>query len=216
MKIGIESDEERTVRGSHLVVHVPERTRVWVKTASAEIDVRDVRGGLDLYSVGAAIRVSGSPRQLNAEAMDGTIVIDGSPGWLRAKTASGAITFRGTSEDVALSSVSGALEVTSGGALTRGRFETVTGDIHFAGTFDARGTVTFESHSGAVDLQLPSDVAAEFDITNITGLIENGLSRATPGSGPDGRGRALSFATRPGAAQVTIRSFKGRVTLRRR
>ena len=215
MKLGIESDDERTVRGSHLVVHVPERARVWVKSASAEIDVRDVRGGLDLYSVGADIRVSGSPRQLNAEAMDGGITIDGSPGWLRAKTASGAITLRGTSDDVALSSVSGALAVTSG-PLTRGRFETVTGDIHFAGTFDQRGTITFESHSGAIKLRLPSDVAAEFDVTNITGTIDNGLSRATPGAGNDGRGRTLSFATRPGAAQVTIRSFKGPVILRRR
>jgi hypothetical protein len=215
MKLGIESDDQRTVRGSHLVVHVPERARVWVKSASAEIEVRDVRGGLDLYSVGADIRVFGSPRELNAEAMDGSIAIEGSPGWLRAKTASGAITLRGTSDDVALSSVSGVIDVTSG-AITRGRFETVTGDIRFDGAFDRRGTVTFESHSGAIDLRLPRDVAAEFDITNILGAIDNGLSRAIPGSGSDGRGRVLSFATRPGAAQVTIRSFKGPVALRRK
>ena len=215
MKLGVESDDERTVRGTDLVIHVPARARVWVKSASAEIDVRGVRGGLDLYTVGAGIRVAGMPRELNAEAMDGSIVIDGSPGWLRAKTASGAITLQGTSEDVALSSVSGALAITSG-AISRGRFETVTGDIHFDGAFDPRGTVTFESHSGRIELMLSNDVAAEFDITNILGTIENAISRAAPRTGTDGRGRSLSFATRPGGAVVTIRSFKGPIVLRKK
>jgi DUF4097 and DUF4098 domain-containing protein YvlB len=213
MKVGVESDEAHTVRGSHLVLHVPERARVWVKTASAEIEVRDVRGGLDLSSVGASIRVFGSPRELNAETMDGQIAVTGMPAWLRAKTANGGITFQGTSEDVALSSVSGPLLVDAG-AIARGRFETVTGNIEFRGSFDPRGSVTFETHSGAVDLRVPSDVAAEFDVTTIRGTIDNGLSRATPTAASDGRGRVLSFATRPGAAQVTIRSFKGPVTLR--
>lgn len=214
MKVGVEGDDQRTVRGSHLVLHVPERARVWVKTASAEIEVRDVRGGLDLSSVGASIRVSGAPRELSAESMDGDLTITGAPGWLRAKTASGAITFRGTSEDVALSSVSGPL-VVAAGPVARGRFETVTGSIDFTGTFDPKGTITFETHSGAVALRIPGDVAAEFDITTINGTIDNGVSRVMPTNASDGRGRVLSFATRPGAAQVTVRSFKGPVTLRR-
>ena len=37
---------------SVLEVRVPRRTRVWVKTARASIDVQDVTGRLDLYAVG--------------------------------------------------------------------------------------------------------------------------------------------------------------------
>jgi hypothetical protein len=215
MKLGVESAEERTVRGAHLVVHVPRRARVWVKTASAEIDVSGVTGGLDLYSVGARIRVSGDPRELNAEAMDGDIEIAGSPAWLRAKTASGAITVKGTADDAGLSTVSGAIAVT-GGRITRGRFESVTGDVRFDGDFDRGGSFTFDTHSGAVTLALPPTVAADFDLTSIAGVVANALSPAQPVAGRGMRGNELHFATDPGGARVTVRTFKGTITLRRR
>ena len=213
LKIGVESPEERTVRGAHLVLRVPARARVWVKTSGAEIVVSGVTGGLDLYSVGASIRVTGSPRELNAEAMDGAVEVNGSPAWLRVKTATGAIALRGGGEDVRLSSVSGPITV-QGGTLGRGAFENVTGDIQFAGAVERSGALTFDAHSGGVEVALARPVAADFDVVTIAGEIENYVSPARPVAGRDARGRELHFATSPDGARVTVRSFKGRVVLR--
>ena len=213
LKIVVESPEGGTARGAHLLLRVPARSRTWVKTSGADIVVSGVTGGLDLYSVGAAIRVTGSPRELNAEAMDGAVEVDGSPAWLRAKTATGAITLRGGGEDVRLSSVSGPIAV-RGGPVGRGAFESVTGDIRFGGTAPRAGSLTFDAHSGEVEVALARPVAADVDVVAITGTIENYITPARPVTGRDARGRELHFTTSPDGARVTVRSFKGRVVLR--
>jgi len=217
LKIVVESPAEdgtgAAARGAKLLLRVPARSRTWVKTSGAEIVVSGVTGGLDLYSVAGSIRVTGSPRELNAEAMDGAVEVDGSPGWLRAKTATGAITLRGGGEDVRLSSVSGPIAV-RGGPVGRGAFESVTGDIRFAGATPRAGSLTFDAHSGEVEVALARPVAADVDVVAITGTIENYITPARPTTGRDARGRELHFSTSPDGARVAVRSFKGRVILR--
>ena len=212
-KMFVESENERNPKPTRLEVWVPHRARVWVKTATASIDVRGVSGGLDLYVVSGTIDVTGNPRELNAEAIDGDIHITGSPPWLRAKSATGAITFRGASSDVALSTVSGAIKV-EGGLFERVKVETVTGNISFAGQLD-RGTFDFDSHGGTVDIAIPENANATFGVVTIAGTIDNRLSRARPFPGRFGRGQELTFEAGAGSGKVSVRTFKGPVTLRR-
>src|SRR5437868_459281 len=100
-KLFIDNADERNPKPTRLEVWLPSRARLWIKTATANIDVAGVDGQLDLYVVSGTIDVNGNPRELNAEAIDGDIHVVGSPAWLRAKSASGAITLRGSSSDAA-------------------------------------------------------------------------------------------------------------------
>ena len=84
MKMFVEPLNDRNPQPSRLDVMVPARAKVWVKTATAEVEVTGVTGELDLYVVGGKIRVTGKPSELNAEAIDGDIEVNGAPGWLRA------------------------------------------------------------------------------------------------------------------------------------
>lgn len=214
-KMFVESDNERNPEPTRLEVWVPARVRLWVKTATASIDVSGVTGGLDLYVVSGTIDVAGSPRELNAEAIDGDIHIAGSPPWLRAKSATGTITFRGASTDVALSTVSGSIRVEGGGGLfERVKVETVTGNISFAGRLE-RGAFDFDSHGGTIDIAIPEKTNASFAVATIAGKIDNRLSRARPIAGRFGRGEELTFEDGAGGARVSVRTFKGPVTLRR-
>src|SRR3954471_24563459 len=120
VKFGIESGSESDPKPAKLEIWVPARARLWVKTATANIDVAGVDGGLDLYVVSGTIDVTGNPRELNAEAIDGDIHIVGSPPWVRAKSASGGVTFQGSSSDASFSTVSGAIKV-AGGAFERAK-----------------------------------------------------------------------------------------------
>jgi DUF4097 and DUF4098 domain-containing protein YvlB len=209
----VESENERNPKPTRLEVWLPNRARLWVKTATASIDVRGVSGGLDLYVVSGTIDVTGSPRELNAEAIDGDIHIAGSPPWLRAKSATGAITFRGASSDVSLSTVSGPIKM-EGGVFERVKAETVTGNISFTGQLD-RGTFDFDSHGGTVDIAIPEKTNATFGVVTIAGTIDNRLSKARPFAGRFGRGQELTFEAGAGGGKVSVRTFKGPVTLRR-
>ncbi|MFL5595488.1 MAG: DUF4097 family beta strand repeat-containing protein [Gemmatimonadaceae bacterium] len=212
-KMFIESANERDPKPTQLELWVPARVRLWVKTATANIDVSGVDGGLDLYVVSGTIDVSGNPRELNAEAIDGDIHVSGAPPWLRAKSASGAITFRGASSDAAFSTVSGPIKV-EGGIFERTKIETVTGNISFAGRLDRSGTFDFDTHSGNVDIAIPEKTSAAFSVVTIAGKITNNLSKKNPTPGRFGRGAELTMDD-TGGAKVSVRTFKGPVTLRR-
>lgn len=213
-KMFIESANERDPKPTNLEIWVPSRARLWIKTATAPIDVDGVDGGLDLYTVSATIEVVGNPRELNAEAIDGDIHITGSPAWLRAKSASGAITFRGASSDAGLSTVSGQVKM-EGGVFERTKIETVTGNVSFAGRIDRSGIFDFDTHSGSVDIAIPDGTNASFSVVTIAGSITNNASRGRPTAGRFGRGSELTTEMGDGGAKISVRTFKGPVTLRR-
>lgn len=211
-KLFIDVPDDRALASGTLELRVPAMARVWAKAGMSAIEVTGVTGGLDLNIVGGSIRVNASPRELNIESMDGTVTVDGNPSWLRVKTAAGDIVMNGSSEDAAFTSVSGTTRV-GGGRFDRARLESVTGPIEFSGTPVRGGSLTFDSHSGAITLRLDPGDEAEIEATSIAGTIENRLTRQRPGMGRDGRGQELGTVLGAGGAHIVIRTFKGVVRL---
>ena len=219
MKMFVETLNDRNPQPTTLEVMVPARAKVWVKTATAQIEVTGVTGELDLYVVGGKIRVSGKPAELNAEAIDGDIEVNGMPGWLRAKSASGSVTLNGSSGDASISTVSGGILVNSvpaegGGKFERAKIESVTGPIRFNADIEKGGAIDFDTHSGTMDIAIPRRTGADFEIASIAGTISNELNYSKPVKGRYGRGSELIMTNSSGGARVNVRSFKGPVTLR--
>lgn len=214
MKLGVESPPATSTGGrSELQVYVPADSRVWVKGGATTIVVAGVTGGLDLASVEGSVEVTGSPRELRVETMSGQVTIDGSPAWVRAKTATGRLTMRGGSDDAGLSTVSGALTV-EGGRFGRGSFQSVSGDVSFGGRPDEMGSLAFDSHGGRIELRLPRDAGAEFDLRSLRGTIEDELFGRRPAPGRQGRGQQLGFVHRGGGTSIVATTFRGRILLR--
>jgi hypothetical protein len=213
-KMFVEATNDRDPKPTQLEVWVPARVRLWIKTATASIDVSDVTGGLDLYVVSGTIDVRGNPHELNAEAIDGDIHVIGSPSWLRAKTATGTITFQGASGDLGLSTVSGPIKV-DGGVFERSKIETVTGNITFDGKLDKGGAFDFDTHSGNVEIGIPSKMGVNVSAVTIAGTITNNVSVNPPIPGRFGRGAELTMELSGGGARVGVRTFKGQIIFRR-
>ncbi len=214
VKFFLDSPNDAATATATLELRVPRGARVWVKSGTANIDARDVTGGLDLNVIGGKVTVNASPRELQIEAMDAAVTIDGTPEWLRAKTASGDITLRGGSNDLALTSVSGALRV-EGGSVARGRLETVTGDITFAALMSAAGALDVDSHSGTVDLALTEKSGFTLTASSITGTIENRFDKTRPSTGREGRGAELAVDAGNSSARITVRTFRGKIVVHR-
>lgn len=211
-KMYVEVPSDRAAATGSLELRVPVGARVWAKAGNATIEVTGVTGELDLNIVGGSVRVTASPRTLSVESMDGSVTIEGKPAWVRVKTAAGDIVMRGFADDAAFTTVSGMIRVGSG-RFERARFESVTGGIEFSGDAVNRGSLTFDSHSGPIELRLDPRIGGEIDATSITGTIENMLTRQRPGPGRDGRGQELGTVAGASGAHVTIRTFKGNIRL---
>lgn len=213
-KMGIESPLDLDQAPVHLIVKVPTRTRLWIRAATASITLSGLEGGVDVSSTSGNIRFEGNPDQLNLETMDGSIEVIATGPWIRTKTASGSITLRGSGEDVGATTVSGDINMLSTG-IRRIRMETVSGKVNFSGSLTRDGALTAESHSGTVDLLLPADLSAEFDLTTYQGTISNGFA---PERRPtrQGAGEELHITVETGTANVTVRTFKGPIILRKK
>ena len=219
-KLGVDiAADARNAGRAELEVRVPRRATVWVRSTAADIDVVGMDGTLDLSTVGGGVHVVGTPQDVTAETMDGRVEIAGGTGRARVKTVSGDILLRGASADLGASTLSGAIVVRAAGwqrggtGVQRGKFESVTGDISFDGELGRGGAVDVESQSGRIEMRVPANTVADFDLLTIGGTITNSLGVAQPQRRPMNAGQELRFSTGAGGAQVTARSFKGRILL---
>src|SRR2546422_4842876 len=189
---------------AELEVHVPRRATVWVKSATATIEVEGVEGTLDLTSQGGSIRVVGTPQDVTAETMDGAVELAGGTGRARVKTVSGDILVRGARQDLGASTLRGRIGVRAaagqrgGTGVQRGRFESVTGDIRFEGELGRGGVVEVESQSGTIEGRVPATTVADFDVLTIGGTITNTLGASQPRPRPASAGQELRLSTGPG------------------
>lgn len=215
MKFFVEGNSDASVAATRLELRVPRNARIWVKTGSADVDCEGVAGGLDINVIGGAVRVSGKPRELLVEAMDGSVTFRGYADYARLKTATGHITLdQAGGEDLSLVTVSGSIQMSNGErTFQRLRMESVTGPITYAGTLPGRADVRVDSHSGAIELRLLKGSAAEVDAATMTGAIENAWTMRRPIAGREGRGMELATSSGTGPARIQVRSFKGNVRL---
>jgi len=207
-KLGLEQyDGGKPVSGGILDVRVPQRARVWIKSAAGSIEVSAMSGELDLSSVGGSIRVNGSLRLLTAESIEGDIELTGASALVRAKTGGGKLVLRHPGGDLTASTVSGPLTISEAQPASA-VLETLSGMVSYSGSIAPHGMLNIQTHSGDVELLLPTDVGAEFDLQSIAGMVGVELPAKT---GKPRKGRSLFFANAGGGAQIVVRSFKGQV-----
>ncbi|MEX2177734.1 MAG: DUF4097 family beta strand repeat-containing protein [Gemmatimonadaceae bacterium] len=214
MKFFVIATENASIAGNRLELRVPRGARVWAKAGSADIEVNGVAGGLDLNIIGGSVRVTGKPTELIIESMDGSVSFTGFTDYARVKTATGDITLFGGGEDLSFSTVSGNINGSNGErTIARARFESVTGSITFAGDLPRGADLRFDTHSGPIALRLASS-RVDIDAMTHTGAIENAWSSERPIAGREGRGMELGVSSAGSSARVSIRSFKGNVSIR--
>jgi hypothetical protein len=209
MKIGILDQEvQKPLPPSDFVIYLPRRSTVSPKTVSADISATDVSG--TFYSVSGTIRLRGSATSIDAESMNGSVDVDVAAPWVHVRTGEGHLLVRGTPQDVDASTIGGTLDIASP-AILRGRFSSVSGDIHYVGSPAAGGIFEFSNHSGAVDFLFPRTVSAKLELSSVVGLIENGFVQVRPvAAGP----HSLHINLGHGDSQITARTFKGVIRLR--
>ncbi len=197
---------------AHLEFRVPRHASVWIKSASADIAVEGLGGSLEAYSVTGAVRVDGAAHAVAVESMAGDITVRGASATLRLRSGSGSITLAGTSEDVDASSVTGRVAIEDA-RITRGRFDSIDGGVLWSGPIARDAVLEFSSHSGPVVLRIPRKTAAHFSLS-----CYNGWIRSDFGDGIESRpsppiSRTFTFTLPPGGARVTVRNFKGSISL---
>jgi hypothetical protein len=213
-RVEVESQGNPHGISSDLEVRVPAGSDVVIESFAASISVSEVKGTVSAETVNGDIRVGEAPREVQAESVNGGVTVSSRGGRVQAESVNGPVTVRGAGGEIDASTVNGPLTVT-GGSFQRARLETVNGRILFEGGLARGGTLEVESVSGAVELALPANTAADFSVTTFSGDIRNELGPAAQQTSRHTTEKELTFSTGGGGANVTVETLSGSIVLRR-
>jgi DUF4097 and DUF4098 domain-containing protein YvlB len=177
---------------------------VSVDGVQGEISVETVRGDIVFKNVGAA----------SARTIEGAIQIDGARGKLTLSSVNDDIKVTGASGEVVADTTNGEVSLT-GMAATNVEVASVNGDILYEGTLADRGHYSFTNHSGDVELAVPDNSNATFNVRAYNGEFTTSLPVKGPDSSQVRRGRRVSYTLGNGSADVELESFGGEIKLRR-
>lgn len=205
----------RNVEETDLEIHMPAGGSLEVKTVSADAEATGLTGEVYLETVSGDVELGGSPAEADAETVSGQIELTVDSDEVRAESVSGGILITRARGALAAETVSGEILI-EGGVFTRLDAQTVSGDIRLTGGFSRDGVYRFESHSGSVELWLPEDTSADFEISTYSGEIDSDFGGRPRRTGKYTPGEELDLTTGGGGASVRIDTFSGDVELRTR
>lgn len=131
---------------------------------------------------------------------------------LRASTVSGDLEANDITGDIDAQSTSG--DIVLGG--TKSSFvhtQTVSGETRFGGTVDRAGRYEFHSHSGDIQLAVPS-TGVTFDVNTFSGDLQSDYPMTLQPGSEVGH-KHMEFSINGGGARVTAETFSGDITVER-
>jgi DUF4097 and DUF4098 domain-containing protein YvlB len=186
------------------------------------------------YDVSAPADVSVSVRSANGpisvERMRGDITAEGDSATIDVRdTANGHVHVRSMGGPVKLTNISnGHVEVTSVSGpvdlnnVTGPKLEvnTASGKITYNGNFGSDGDYSFTNHTGDIDVFVPANASVDIAARSLKGSVENDLQVApklhAPGfASQSDATRALSGTVNSGGSSVQIRSFSGKIRVKK-
>ncbi len=201
---------------SHLEIMVPRGASVEVEALAAAIDVEGVDGDVRMESSAGNLTYVGGSRSLEADAAGGDIVVTTS-------ATDAEIDIEGVAGNVLVELAGGSVDATTltgglriiGGRLRGGDFESVSGSIYFEGEIASGAELDFRNFNGDIELLLPGETSATFDISSYSGSIQTEFGyegRAVEAYSPE---QEAEFTLGAGGAEVSIETFSGVVRVRR-
>ena len=213
IKVKVPGSSKRNI-SSELVVQVPEKSSVKVAGVSADIDVTNVLGVLDLQSVSGDIDSEVHAADIEIVTVSGDLNVQGDDKVVHSElsTVSGDIDTQNLAGEVTVNSVTGDLVVVNG-SFERVRMETVNGDIIFDAVLSQEGTFSVETINGDLDINFSNSVSARFDIETFNGDIRNCFGPDPVRTSKYAPGTELKFTEGDGKGRVTIQTLNGDLRL---
>lgn len=194
-----------------LTVRAPHESSLYVNTVSADQNIADIRGALQLQAVSGSI-VADSWGDIEAKTVSGEIEVRGrdGDGAVRATSVSGDIVLNDVGPEIEIDTVTGDMEVRMD-ELKRGRIKTTNGDLTLRTRLAADARLDAEAINGDLRFLLASPINAEFDIETFNGDIENCFGPAPRRTREFAPGNELRFTEGKGDARVRIQTLNGGV-----
>ncbi|MEO6119933.1 MAG: DUF4097 family beta strand repeat-containing protein [Terriglobales bacterium] len=181
-------------------VQVPADVNLSIGSGNGEVKIENLRGNVTV------------------DAEEGQVAISGASGGIvQVQSLSAAVTLTNVQKSrVQLASAGGNIQLTnvSGPSVTA---KSTTGAITYTGDFAGGGNYLLTNHSGDIGVTLPLSASIDLTARSIQGSVENDFPLQKPAHAGFAmkEGKALAGTSNAGSSSVELRSFSGRIRVKK-
>ncbi|HSK10940.1 MAG TPA: DUF4097 family beta strand repeat-containing protein [Vicinamibacterales bacterium] len=190
---------------------VPAWMAVSIRGTYLEVSVQGTAAGVSARTVRGDVRVSGGAGDLTLASAEGEVVLEGGRGKARLESVNNAVRVNGFEGELVAETVSGSVKLRSVSAALVVA-SAVSGDISWEGPLTPKGTYQFATHSGDVDLTVPTPANATLAIRSFEGHVHSTLAETLPDL--PARRKRFTLTLGSGAASAELETFTGTISLR--
>jgi len=181
-------------------IQVPADVMLSVRADGGPIRVEKVRSDMTLEGSAAAITVQDcNNSHVHIHAIKGPVTV--------SNVSNGHVEITSVKGDVQLNSVTG----------PKVSINTTKGAIRYAGNFSGGGDYFLSSHSGDIDVVLPTTASVDLTARSVSGSVEQDFplqQKSRLGFQPT-PGRSFAGTSNTGASSVQLRSFSGKIRVKK-
>jgi DUF4097 and DUF4098 domain-containing protein YvlB len=185
--------------------------RVVARSVSGDVTAGRVGQDADVDSVSGDAKVSDVGGRASVRSVSGDVDVSNVSNDLEAKSVSGDVVVRQIRGYVSAESVSGDIAISDSDP-TNLKASTTSGDIQFSGSLSANGRYELKSHSGTVNVALPSGSGFALQASTFSGQIDTSFEVRV--QGPQEK-RSLAGVVGQGGPALELRSFSGNILIRK-
>lgn len=197
-------------RSVDLRVTVPAEMGIQVGGTNVDVDVRGVRGSVEVQTVQGDVVLEGGDRFVTVRSVHGDVVVRGARGRVRAETVNGEIRVGNVVGELAAETVNGDVFLEGVDADVVDAV-TVNGEILYDGTIRDGGRYMFNTHNGDVIVFVPETANVTVSVSTFNGDFEPEFPVTIMGT----RDKRITFTLGDGSARLQLESFGGSIVLRR-
>ena len=203
---------ERNMDGTDLYLRIPAKASIEAEGVSSDFTVRGSKGAtITISTVSGDVEVEADAERVDLNSVSGEVELTGSAKRVNTESVSGDVTLYGVEGEVRASTVSGDL-LAEGENLSRGQFETVSGDMVLSVAVADDGRLSCDAMSGDVKLRLPASQHATFNAQSYSGSIRSDFGKVVSVS--RGPGSMLDEQVGNNSARIRVETFSGDITIR--
>jgi hypothetical protein len=192
---------------------IPAKASAKITSVSGKVDLEAIGGAAKVEAVSGDVTVKKADKGVDCDAVSGDIVVQDVTGDAYLKAISGKINAEGIRGSIKATVVSGKIELVEVSAADNVEASAVSGTIVYEGKISRGGRYTLNSHSGSVEMVIPSDSGFEFEATTFSGRIHSDFEVKISGEISK---RKISGVVNNGGAVVKLKTFSGNVYLKKR
>jgi DUF4097 and DUF4098 domain-containing protein YvlB len=214
----VEADyPETSIKGLNVSIDfdlfIPAQAAVKIKSVSGDAILENIGGSVEVDVVSGDIEVMKASQGLDCQSVSGGLDLQSITGDAYLKTVSGDITLEQLNGSLEAETVSGDIEMTGVSGAKFIKAKILSGSITYQGSLEVASKYELKSHSGDIEMFLPSNSAFDIEAKTFSGDIETDFEISVTGKFSKNK---ITGTVNGGGAVVSLSTFSGDVTLEKR